>query len=122
MISAKVAPPNSLVIVEGSAGGVIADPERLRDSKITSTDSCVAICVRNAQDGDTEIILGPTREVDPGSPPAFQGVLKTPTSRVAVRSVVLETLLEVAVPKPMTQIRVWVNHPTEPDKVIIGVD
>jgi hypothetical protein len=122
MISTRVAPPNSLILVEDASGGTIADPELLRHSSITATDSCVAICCLNWQDGDTEITLGSTREVDPGSPPAFQGTVRTPSGNIVVRSVSREVILELAVAKPETAIRVWVNHPREPDNVIIGVD
>ena len=122
MISAKVAPPYSLVIVEDAGGGSFPDPETLRHSPIVATDSCIAIGCLMAQDGETEITLGPTRQVDSGSPPAFQGTLNTPTGRVAVRTVLLTTILEMSVPLPTTAIRVWVNHPTEPDKVIVGVE
>ena len=122
MIVAKVAPPYSLVRVEDPRGGIIADPEKLRDSSIVATDSCIAITVQYGYDGDIELTLGPGREVDPGSPPAFQGELETPTGQVAVRSVPLETILEHPASKPVTQIRVWTNHPREPDKVIIGID
>jgi hypothetical protein len=121
VISARDAPPNSLGLVEDASGGTIADPELLRHSSITSTDSSVAICCLNWQDGETEITLGPTREVDPGTSPAFQWFVKTPTSKIVVRSVLLGTILELAVAQTETTIRVWVNHPREPDSVIIGL-
>ena len=72
MISAKVAPPYSLVIVEDAAGGTHPDPETLRHSHIVASDSCVAIACLMAQDGETEITLGSTSEVDSGSPQLFR--------------------------------------------------
>jgi hypothetical protein len=41
---------------------------------------------------------------------------------VAVGTVLLKTILELSVRQPTTVIRVWVNHPIEPDEVIVGVE
>jgi hypothetical protein len=74
------------------------------------------------QDGPTEFVLGPTREVDPGDRPAFDGQLETPNCAVVVSTVERELLLSENVPTKRTRVRIWVNHPTEPDKVIVGLE
>jgi len=72
-------------------------------------------------DGETEIILGPIIEVNPNAQPAFDGILETPKFSVVVSTVERETILSSSVPSTRTRVRIWVNHPTEPDKVQIGL-
>lgn len=118
--SARIAPPNSLVLVADPSGGEI--PETMAGSLIASTSSCIAVGCRSDVDGETEFTLGSTREVDPGNRPAFEGKLNTPNRKIAVRSVLGQTILEATVPQQQTTVRVWVNDPKEPDKVIVGIE
>jgi hypothetical protein len=71
-------------------------------------------------DGVTEVTLGPAVEVNPGTTAAFDGELETPSRGVTVSTVEWENLLEERVRSAITRIRIWVNHPIEPDKVTIG--
>jgi hypothetical protein len=90
-------------------------------SLIAATSSCIAVGCRSESDGETEFILGTTGDIDPGLHPAFEGMLKTPNRKVAVRSVLGKTILEATVSELQTKIRVWVNDPKEPDRIIIGI-
>jgi hypothetical protein len=117
--SVKVAPPYSLVLVEDPSGGEI--PENVAASLIVSTSSCIAVGCRSDVDGVTEFTLGATREVDPGDHPAFEGEVKTPNRKIAIRSVLGQTILEAPVPQEQTTVRVWVNDPKEPDRVTVGI-
>jgi hypothetical protein len=118
--STRIAPPYSLILIEDARGGEIP-ASMANGSLIASTDSCVAVGCRSEVDGDSEFILGETRDVDPGDQPIFQGTLKTPSLRIALRSVVDQTILEMPVPQNETMIRVWVNDPNEPNRVIVGI-
>jgi hypothetical protein len=118
--SAKVAPPNSLVLVSDPANADI--PETMAGGLIASTKSCVAVGCQSDADGETEFTLGAAREVDPGSQPVFEGSLPTPNGRLAVQSVLGDTILETPVTQQRTSIRIWVNDAKEPDKVIVGID
>jgi hypothetical protein len=40
---------------------------------------------------------------------------------VAINTVLGAAILEASVPHDATKVLVWVNHPTEPDVVIVGV-
>jgi hypothetical protein len=117
--STRVAPPHSLVLVGDSNDLDI--PDAMQGSLISSTESCIAIGCRSEIDGETELTLGASREVDPGRHPDFEGVLTTPSRRIAVRSVLGQAILEAPVPGKMTKVRVWVNDTGEPDEVIIGI-
>jgi hypothetical protein len=117
--STKVAPPNSLILIEDLGGGEV--PASMGGSLVVSTDSCIAVGCRSDVDGDTQFTLGETHDVDPGGHPIFRGLLKTPNRRVALVSVIGQVILEAPVPQQQTIVRVWVNHPSEPDHVIVGI-
>jgi hypothetical protein len=73
-------------------------------------------------DGETAITLGAAGEVDPGGVPAFDGLLETPNRAVVVSTAEKEPVLEMKAHGSHTPVRVWTNHPTEPDRVIVGID
>jgi hypothetical protein len=72
-------------------------------------------------DGETKITLGEVRHVNPGIDPAFDDMLETPDRAVVVSTVERVTLIQALVPTARTRVRIWTNHPTEPDEVIIGL-
>jgi hypothetical protein len=72
-------------------------------------------------DGETEFTLGETHDVNPGDPPIFHGKLKTPNYRIVLHTAEDETILQATVPRRETVVRIWVNHPSQPDQVIVGV-
>jgi hypothetical protein len=117
--SAKIAPPNSLILIEDLGGGEI--PASMGESLVVSTDSCIAVGCRSDIDGDTQFTLGETQEVDPGGHPIFRGMLNTPNRRIALISVIGQVILEAPVPQQQTIVRVWVNDPSEPDHVVVGI-
>jgi len=73
------------------------------------------------QDGPTDVTMGLAHDVDPGVLPAFVGTLSTPNHTVVVSTAEGKTVLEAQVSGPNTFVRIWVNRPQEPDKVIIGL-
>lgn len=118
--SIKIVPPNSLLFVSDPDGGQPPYPKR--DAQILATDSCVSIACCPFVDGETAVTLGECRQVDPGYPPAFDGLLKTPNRAIAVSTVEQETILTANVPSTTTRVRAWVNKPSMPDQVIVGFE
>ena len=116
----KIRPANSLLFISDPEGG--SPPVPIRGPMILATPSCISVACYPEQDGPTEIILGAAREVDPGSKPAFNGDLETPNRAVVVSTVERETVLESDVADTRTHVRIWLNHPRWPDKVVIGVE
>jgi hypothetical protein len=117
--STKVRPINSLLFVSDPNGGVAPIP--VWGAMILSTSSCISVACTSEQDGPTEVILGNASDVDPGHPPAFDGALETPNRAVVVSTVDDQTVLKANVPTSETHVRVWINHPRWPDKVIVGL-
>jgi len=118
--STKAAPPYSIILVEDPSGGEV--PSSIRGELISSTRSCIAVGCRSSSDGDTEFVLGPTAEADPGSPPAFSGSLETPNLKVIIRDVEGRIILECRTSSLDTNLRIWVNDPVEPDKIVVGIE
>jgi hypothetical protein len=119
-VSRRIAVPNALILISGPNGGSI--PDLMRGSLIASTPSCVAVGCMADCNGKTEVTLGAGHEVGLRGAPVFEGELDTPNREIAVRTVLRENILQATVPHPITRVRIWVNHPSEPDKVIIGLD
>jgi hypothetical protein len=117
--STSIAPPNSLLLISDPNRG--QGPEFIEGPLILSTPSRISVGCLMFADGETEVTLGTSDEVDPGEPPAFDATLETPSHAVVVWTVEDEMVLSAKVPDAETRVRIWVNHPTEPDKVIIGL-
>ena len=95
-------------------------PDLMRGSLIASTPSCVAVGCMADCNGKTEITLGAGREVGLRGAPVFEGELDTPNREIAVRTVLRENILQATVPHLITRVRIWVNHPSEPDKSLLA--
>lgn len=117
--SMRLAPPHSVVLIEDSIGGEI--PTSMKRSLIVATDSCIAVGCRAEDDGETEIELGQCSSVDTGAQPEFEGLLSTPSRKLVVRTVQGVTLLEMPVQSAETKLRIWVNDPSEPDRIAVGI-
>jgi len=120
MIKSKyVAVPNGVVFLSDPSGGKI--PEPVRGAMFLSTSSCIGIGCKVDCEGHVEFVIGLDQEVNPGEQPAFAGTLATPNRAVVVSSVRGEAILAVDVPTVSTEVRIWVNDPSEPDRVVVGL-
>lgn len=97
-------------------------PESMNESLVAATPSCIAIGTLSEYDGETLISLSDEAslyEVDLFI--IFDGVLKTPTRKLSLCSVLDETLITLEVATENTRVQVWVNDDKEPDKINIAV-
>lgn len=117
--SSRIAVPNAIILVSDIGGGMA--PNLMRGALVASTPSCIAVGCMSDCNGETELTLGPVKEVSLREIPVFEGELTTPNHKVAVRTVLNEIVLQAPVLHSRTKVRIWVNHPSEPDKVIIGL-
>ena len=123
MKTARYAALNALIAVL-DPGGKVKVPQwsKPMTPRLVSTDTCILVgCLIDA-DGETELALGSMSEVDPGELPVFQGKLRTPTRGIALESVDGRTILDAPVSQEETMVRIWTNHESEPDKVVVGFE
>jgi hypothetical protein len=116
MITADIAPPNSLLLIMDRSVGQV--PDSMAEGLVASTATCVAIGTLSEHDGITHVTLDDTSESS-DSAPTFDGVLDTPDRKLAVCSVLDEVVLEIAVATERTRIRIWTNDPAEPSEIQI---
>jgi hypothetical protein len=118
IVMTRVAAPQALVLVEDSAGGEPppAVPGQLASATATSVAvGCAGATATDIRLGDLALVpFGPALA-------AFDGRLATPSRKVAVRTLLGATLLEVTVPTTETQVRIWANDPAEPTELTIAV-
>lgn len=117
-ISAKLAPANSIIFISDVKLGEI--PEITRGRRLWWTASCVVVGCLPFMDGETEVTLGDVESLNPGIPPVFDGTIKTPHRSIMV-STVDGKVMSIPTPTPVSRVRVWTNHPAEPDRIVVGV-
>ena len=117
--SIQVAPPNSLLIVCDVHGWTA--PKITPDKRIWSAPSCIIVGCLAFMDGSTQVVLGDGSEVDPGDHASFDDMLFIPAGAVAIKTVEGDTLLQQQVRNTRVRVRIWTNHPTEPNQVIVGL-
>lgn len=118
----KYTPPNSIVFITDTDGGVVPSPENWTNELVHASSTCVCVVCYPEIDGETELMLGSVDEVTTalGLDLVFDGLIATPTKEVMVSDVYVKRLLQTRVPDLQTRIRVWVDHPRWPKKVIVG--
>ncbi len=90
---------------------------------VTATSECIVVTCIYYNDGDTTITLGPSNELPAQNMPLrSDSVLETPQHRVLLSDVHMPEILSMSVPGSRTRIRIWSNHETQPDNVMIALD
>lgn len=89
---------------------------------VVASDDCINVGCRYWNEADTSITLGPFEEMAPQlAPPKFDGMLNTPEHRVVLSDAELPEILSMEVPGKQTRVRIWTNHPDQPDEVVIAL-
>jgi hypothetical protein len=113
-----MAPPNSIFFFQDASGGKYPDIDQ-RYLRIWSTESCIIIACLSFMDGETELTV--SDEGTPPGAPAFEGMLKTPSKVIEVFTSENETLMLCEVASLSTRIRVWTDHPSEPEHIFVAL-
>lgn len=88
---------------------------------IRSSAECINVSCLIFQAGDITVSLSDEDEaLNPGQP-AYDGMLATPKGLVLLFDANMPEILSMGVPGRETRVRVWTNHPTEPDEIEIVV-
>lgn len=119
-VSCDIAPLNSLVFIHGARGWT--PPLPVDGQLIWSTPSCVVTACFPEVEGPTKIVMGAAPEVNPGTDPAFTGLLETPDRLVAISTVSDDSpILSYETPDVVTTVRIWHSHPRWPEIVTVGL-
>ena len=114
----NVAPPNSLFFFEDGAGSKSPEIEK-RPVHIWSSRSCIAVGSLCFADGETELMISDSADDALQTPPTFDGVLDTPNRIFQVSTSEHEILFRADVPGHFTRVRIWTDHPTEPEHILV---
>ncbi|GLK69635.1 hypothetical protein [Hansschlegelia plantiphila] len=114
----KIAPPYSLFFISDPDLGEAPEPS---GAHLKWTDSVVCISCLSWMDGETSVTLGAADEVGLHQPPVFDRLIVTPHLEIVVTTVELDVILRASVPSSRTRVRIWENHPSEPDIIVIGL-
>lgn len=110
--------PNAIFFITGTETPEV--PKIGRNSCIWPGPTCIAVGCTPDADGETQIVIAASEQM-PLAEPAFDGALETPDHVVSVEIVPGTKVLEKSVAGTISRIRIWVNHPVEPNNVVIGV-
>jgi hypothetical protein len=111
--------PNSVLLVMDQSAGVI--PETI-DGVIANTPTCIAVGTACECDEQVDIELtDEPPEVDERMQCVSRSSIATPNREIAVCSAHNDRLLSIKVQHDVSEVDVWVNHPTEPDRIIVAV-
>jgi hypothetical protein len=114
----RIAPMNSLILIMDRTFGDV--PKSMNHTVVAATTSCVAIGTIYEFDSETHLSLSDLPpEFENSSILAYEGVLKTPSKRLSVCSVMNDPILECDVQNLQTRIRVFINDDSEPDEIYI---
>ncbi|MGP9811883.1 hypothetical protein ACTZWT_10265 [Rhodopseudomonas sp. NSM] len=114
----RCAPPNSIVFLEDPAGGKSPKIDD-RPVSIWATPSCIIVGTLCSMDGETELIVSDQPNDVPPTRPTFDSFLQTPSRVIEVSTSEREILLRCPVETHFTHVRVWTNHLSEPDRVLV---
>lgn len=120
MRTVTLSPQNSMILVEDSIPGDV--PTEDRPDPIMRNARCVSVGTLMQYDGETAISLGRLSEISRDEPPAFDGIIETPSGSVVVSVLPDVVILQEESGSPKTRLVIWTNDPREPDEIVIGVE
>jgi hypothetical protein len=111
--------PFALVLVQDSRCASV--PASMQGQLIALSPCCIAVGSRPEADGQTRLLLGDAHVVDPGDPPLGDCAISTPSRHLTVQTAQGTIIISTPVPETTTVVRIWANHPTEPDELVFGL-
>ncbi len=96
-------------------------PQAANGTALATNRHCINVGCRMWQDAEIWIALGRRDEVHLAGDPVLDCSISTPDRQVILFDANHPELMRMPVTTINTRIRVWTNHPTEPDEVIVAV-
>ena len=87
---------------------------------IFSSPDCINVPALYWNDGDTSVTFGPILEITETREPDFDGILNTPNNELILFDAIEPEFASTHVPSQKTRIRIWIDHPSEPENVTVA--
>jgi hypothetical protein len=94
-------------------------PRAVGGAAFATNRHCINVGSRMWHDAEIWIALGRPEEVHLAEKPALDRSILTPDRHVLLFDANHPELMRLQVASSNTRIRVWTNHPTEPDEIIV---
>ena len=95
-------------------------PTHMDRRGVLSSKDCILIPAYYWSDGDTNVTFGSISEMTGIRKPDFDGILNTPNNELILFDAIEPEFASAHVPSTKTRIRVWIDHPIEPENVVIA--
>lgn len=115
--SCRLAPPNSIFFIEDAAGGELPLIDG-RAPRIWASQRGIIVGCLSFMDGETEFTASDSADDAARSVPTFSGEIATPGRLIEVSTSEREVLLRIPVAGATTRVRIWTNHPSEPNEIL----
>jgi hypothetical protein len=121
-VTLNLSPPHSVLLIMDHNSG---EPPRVFGRRLVSaTQTCIAVGTLADADGRTTVEFSGSPEslgADGGMKSVFDGVILTASREVHLCTTALKSLAKLSVPTNAARVRVWANHDSEPDRILIVV-
>lgn len=113
-----IAPEYLSIYVAGRRN--IKIPVHMDRKGIFSSPDCINVPALYWNDGDTSVTFGPILEITETRKPDFDSILNTPNNELILFDAIEPEFASAHVPSQKTRIRIWIDHPSEPENVTIA--
>lgn len=95
-------------------------PTHMDRRGVLSSKDCILIPALYYYEGDTHVTFGPVSEITEAGKPDFDGILNTPNKELILFDANEPQYAIATVAAERTRIRIWMDHPHEPEHVTIA--
>lgn len=122
MITKKLAPPNSIILIMASDNQII--PSSMRESVISVTEFCICIGTLSELDGDTSVSICRALEAEEStlnehSHKIFSGHIYSQDGKFGVFTSHLDKIIDVPCEDRKLKLTIMINDLREPDSILI---
>jgi hypothetical protein len=97
----------------------LSPPIDLDYGGIAANEDCITAPCLYWNEGDTTVTVAKFAELPPQSTPSYDGMLNTPEKMLMISEANAD-IKDVPVSSVRTRIRIWIDHPTQPENIIIA--
>ncbi|MBS4084113.1 MAG: hypothetical protein KGZ73_11225 [Rhizobiales bacterium] len=92
-----------------------------RDSAVAIGQYGLNISCLPDSEGDTSVVAGSVTEIKPDVSLVFDGVIKTPSKKLLVETILRTPIFEIDVDSALTKLSVWTDGHPGTGRIVIGI-